>query len=681
MITLSDALSFTTAEDGRALAVANQQGYLSPDVTIRPSASFAAALSEAIEYTHTSGGYVNLVGGQDYELQSGVVVTDRHVRIRFNGARIFRSTVMPNASALAIFNTFSSAQIVTALDIVPLTFVENTTMVHRISVEDSSGWSVGQYGRIVSDDLLPWAIPAQAQKCADSFRVAAVEPGYIYTYSLIRVPLTKNIRVARYSEFDCEIHDWRSEDAPGSPASRNTPQFLVRGAVKPKLYRPIVKNSLSEGLNFSSCLEAHTLNAYGENMRTSSPNAAYGYLIREQGCVDGYHVGVSGARLRHGYTTSAYIGLADNDARFDRYGGVIAARVHAGHGVGAEHNFFDCHDDALEVVFSACSNGKNYKGSQGSQTAIKLRGKRCKAINCTTYGMQAVRFETTSPEAGDFVVHGHHHTLPAGYSAVEVFSGSHYGPGRTKASIDAKINADTHVGTLMSYDKMDVTLGLLDVAWQFTGEGTARFLALEDASVSGRELRIDLSAGTGTSPKIIRFDDDLSTFSVEKLSIRAGGIDYYLADFFSGQASSATFPRVECDRAPGAGGNGFLNVGASSVYWANVVANDGVGPQPASLVSNLTLTYPLTTSLAGRGEDVIVVQVRAQSVTAATRELTISGAPVRERQQLIVVAQSGNNQPVVLKSSPTLALSSDKTLAARDVATFIGLSGIWVETR
>lgn len=638
---------------------------------------FAGALGSAIDKANEIGAWVVGTPGKTYYANGGVTIVDKDVRIKLNGAKILRNTVAADAPIITVNVSFSAPQAVTSIDSASIYIGASATPVSRISVSDSSGWAVGQMGRIVSDDLIPWDIADNNERQGESFRVALVETGYIYTYRPLRLNYSTNVRVARHGSSIVKIDDFKSGDEPGSPTTRHSPQVRINGAIRPTLERPSVVDALSEGIKFESCAEPQTRDAHFENLRTSASDSAYGYGVREEGCTDGFHIGISGSRLRHVYTTGAFGGLDDNDSRFNRYGGVIGARVKVGCAVETEHSAFDTHDDALGVVFELCSVINNYRGVQGGYYAIKLRGKSCMALHCDTYGPGAVYFATRE-NGGDHAAVSHVHVLPAGYSAVSAIGGIHNGSGRSKNRIDMKITANGHLGSLIDITKI-LLVGRLDLVWDYVAANPKAF-SPTDSAIELDEFNADFSLASGDySPRIAYFTDALSTFFAKRMSVTAGANPWWLADFnASGNyAASAIVGKLICDKAPGFA-SAVTNAGAGSVSHADIEVSAGVGAQPASMLNSFNSTSAIDVSLAERGEAQIVYAATLTAGGSSTKEFSFTTPPARQRQRLLVMNGAASVKTLTIVSTTAMPLGSSIVLAAGEIAEFIGINSTWV---
>ena len=75
-----------------------------------PDTSFSAALLAAINAADANGGTVQLKTAKTYTATAGTSITDKHVRIDFNGAKVVRSTGMADVPVLTVVHSHSTPQ-------------------------------------------------------------------------------------------------------------------------------------------------------------------------------------------------------------------------------------------------------------------------------------------------------------------------------------------------------------------------------------------------------------------------------------------------------------------------------------------------------------------------------------------------------------------------------------------
>lgn len=673
---------FMTA-NGRRFAMSGPE--IMVDSCGNVATDFASAMEAACTAAWVLNGMVVLKPGATYTANRTVLLSNIGLRLRCNGARILRGPEMANNESLIILDhDFFAPQAVTSIagTSISLDSTGSTTAVAAIGVADASAWKVGDVGRLVADNAIIGSVPGDNERVGESFRVSRVDAGIIYTCRPLRETFTTNIRVARYQRLDCIIEDLWCEDHPDAPISRNASMIQMLGIHKPTLIRPKIINARAAALRFMSCFEPCTMLARFENLRTSAAYEAYGYGIWEEGCCDGLHVNPRGSRLRHLFTTAAINGLTNNDARFNRYGGCIGATVIGGVATETEHSGFDTHADALDVTFKGCEVINAYRGEQGSLYAYKVRGRRILLQDCSSTGPGAVYLQAQEG-GGDFEVVGHVHRTPKGWGASQVFGGANYGSGQARAFISARVVTEEHVGTFAGWTGFAIK-GRFDVRWDIASTGNPRLFDLVNSSLDLSDLNIELTGSpSGTVLAGAYFNDAASLYRVSRMIMRANGKAFYYANYSptspgpGGFAASAIIARMETDLAPFGTSAGVINAGASSIYAANVIVNNGAGAQPSSFVVNLTVSYPQTVSLRGRGEDQIVLSLRANSETVATRDLSIGFPPVRVGQRLILLGQpvgiSANQKPVTIKAGTYLPIAADLVVNAGEAVSLVSV--------
>lgn len=563
-----DALSATIAE---ATFTVNLEDF-------DPDANFSVALANAIDAAE-NGGVILLKPGKTYYSRGSVLRTDKHVRIRCNGARILRASDSANVSLLELKYTFANVASVVALSDVSYDWgglSSFSTLVTRIELASTAGWAPGDVCKVFSDDPIPWSVASQNERIADTFEVLAVVGNYIYAPVTLRpgiAAFTTNVRVAKMTRRDVVLDDLWVEDQAGSPATRSKPAVLIQGAVGPRLVRPRAENLLAEGFQLTSPFNSEVVDPVGRNIRTSLEYNTFGYAVRENGPVGSRIIGGRGTNLRHIYTSGAFDNVPANSAEIWRYGGAIDVVQAAGIAGQVGHSAFDLHDEALNAAIIDATVRFNHREPEGSQAAAKLRGKGHVVKGLTTIGPGGL-VEEGQTGGTEHVIAGHTHQGVPGVSGSAFQARNSPMSGRGEGVYSGFTVWRKYAGEMYRFVKDDRFIPSLYTRMQADG-GAARLMYLRDSRVEIGELYVDVRGSTGASntPQEVRLfflTDALSEVVAHRVVVRAGGVPWRVGDLSSldGKVRVAS---LETDTLPSAFQGGFVSVGSGAEYWVDDV--------------------------------------------------------------------------------------------------------------
>lgn len=369
-----------------------------------PANDFGRALEAAVQQAARTGAVVEAQPGRTYVVRSGARLIDIDVRLRMNGARIVRASDAANEPVLTVAHRLSTAR--------PIVAIEQQSIGSVIRLTSTIGWRVGDVGRIVSDDRLPWS--DANQRCAESFVVVAVAEGNITTKQPLRLLYSNNVRVAKHQKHQCLISDLRVEDDPHAPAARNAPAVLLKGVVGATVERPVLRRLMGEGLRIECAYAPRTMDGVFANLRTSAADGAFGYGIREVGVTDGLHVGHAARSVRHLYTSWATTSVADNDPQITKYGGVVGSAVRFCRVEEPDDDGISTHPDAFGVSVSEIDVIGARRG------AITLRGRSCRVEGCRTSGVGGLTIVGNAHSGAHKVLNYTHQSVAGGNAASAV---------------------------------------------------------------------------------------------------------------------------------------------------------------------------------------------------------------------------------------------------------------------
>ncbi len=539
-----------------------------------PDAGFAAALSAALDEADANGGTVVFETAKTYTADSGVTKTDIDARVNFNGAKVLRSTGMPNNPVLTLTYSNSTIQNVVGLTntLWDWSGSGTTTSATRIELSSTVGWAAGDWAIIVADDLIPGTPAASTWRDGERVRVAGVSGNYLYLARLLRVTLTTNIRIARLTVKDVLLQSPWVEDEPGSPtADRTTPAIDILQAVEPQVIGPVCQNLVGQAIRFAGCVGGLVDGGNMHNLLTSSAESRVGYGIRLECCNDFYIAGAKGSYLRHLVTTTGHASGADSSTlRF--YGSNIGHRVFGGNAGEVGHAAFDTHEDANFITYDSCYVGWNHKEPEGSLYAFKIRGRNNIVRDCTSFGPSGIELVAADDGGGDHKIINHTHTIPIPYTATNAININYSGmSSRGNAELSGRIYAPSYNGTLVTVNNATVRIPLLEIVVAST-QNPFRPIQLTNSELIIDTLVMDLRGSTGDQ-RIFYLTDSTSAVRVNRLVVRSSGTTWRIGDFTSNNGI-ITVGRIETDTAPNVSNGGFIAVGVSATaYFDDLVVS------------------------------------------------------------------------------------------------------------
>lgn len=527
---------------------------------------FEAALLAAITEADANGGTVYLETAKTYTCTTGVTVTDKHVRINFNGAQIMRSaggTV--DMTALTIIHSHSTPQAVLGVtaDVFtsnwPTTLRVNST-VAKIQVADATGWSAGDYAIIVSDDLIVGAntVDRPNQREGERIRIAAVIGNYLYAARPLRAVFTTNPRIARMTQKEVSlVSPWGSDQA-GSPTGRSLPLIVIRGAVSPRVTDWKGTNLCSIGLQFEGVALGEVDGCEAYNLRTSDTDNAFGYGVRVLSSCDFTARNLHGSLLRHVFTTGAFSGTPADFADLTRYGSCWNVQILTGSSHDTGHAAFDFHEEAAGGVIDGCSVVYNHREPLGTFSAFQLRGRYTELRNSRSIGPGGLKMYGYDG-GGFFRVSNYFHELISGFDSGTsqfgiLFDNSATMSSRGQAELaNVEMLARNCLTNIIQLNKASVRASNLRMTTYndpSTSANPFRPIVLTDTDLYIDTLYVDLRGCTASSTRLFYLADSLSSVRVDRLVVIAGGYTGWGIGNFNSLNGTIEIGRLECDTLP-----------------------------------------------------------------------------------------------------------------------------------
>lgn len=668
-------------------------------------ADFASALQRAVAQAASGGGVVVGVPGKTYYARSKSTFTDIDTRIDLSMCKVVRSDDFSSHDS-APANPYSAAPIIeiihshgtpatvsgalstTAAD---LSGGEGTTTVTRLPLASTAGYAVGDVVQVYDPStLIPWD-SATDEYIGESARVAVVNAGSLDLDRVLELHsyFTTTTKVAKKSNYVCELALW-AEDPAGWYENadtavkyrRNRPMVTVTGAVNPWVEKVKFRGLMAEGLEMKSCYEPIVNTLDCSRIRTSSTYYAYGYGVTFTGCTRFKLLNpVRGDRVRHLVTSRAPNPASPSTAAPEEFGGVVCGEIDCRALSGAEHSIYDMHPDAYNVHYKMPYTSGQHRGPSAGQYGIQLRGCGHEVTNFLAEGYGAMVIAPALRPGGSlpkpFRVQGRVYRRAGLSPATALVSvGDNGQADRTKVTLELDIVADDGTAELVAGTNAEITFsGKID--WAFTGTSAARVFKLTNTLLTILPGSIfDLSRGSGTNARLVKFDDANSVVRAISPTIKttvAG--TFVFADFDSSGAFASTIIVERAQILQGRTSNsGVSNGGASSVYKIDIASSDsGVDHSIWTNSTNYSTSGNKTiSSFDGRHEPIFEAVVGA---TLAGAVITTVPAGSRPGQMCI-----WSNRRASTSQSLDVTLNSvTRTLAvgASSMARWDDVNSVW----
>lgn len=576
---------------------------------------YAAALANAINEAAAIGGVVTHQPGKTYTVSSALTVTDKDVRIDFNGATLSRPTTPTDFTPLTFAYSHSTPQSVVGVSTVALNQPwpwASDAYVDRIEVASTAGWSAGDYAVVVADDAIIGANPSRAtQREGDRVRIIKVESTYLYTARPLRGTYTTGIRVARMTQKDCVLKNVRITDAPGWSNTRNDGFLVVSGAVKPRVEGFSSFDLATRAIEFRGCAQGVVDSLDMTNNRTDGVIDAHGYGVALISCCDFTLRHLEGEFGRHVVTTGARAAVTAGDAELTRFGSNWGHRYVGGTAHGMGNAAFDFHEEAAYCTIDGCYVGWNRKEPEGSSAAFNLRGRYNELINSRSIGGGGLRASSYGTGGGHFRVHNWVHTTIPGIVSTVGYGIYVDGSNATERCVvdvsGVELNMPDYLSRPVYLNKASMRGSDLTINANTPSAGTNYLIELHDSDVDLDTLVVDITGSTGSTVHVFRVMDDISSVNVNNVIVRAGDASWSLGSMNSANGTLKV-GRYSADTAPmnalfaSVGASAAVSVGGNALVGGVLLDNgyrelgNGDATMYMSSVGFQRFTSPLTTN-------------------------------------------------------------------------------------
>lgn len=658
-----------------------------------------AAIAAAITAASAVRGVVSFVPGLTYFLGTKLTVTDKHVHLQLNGARIVRSADLGEDEGIVIDTSFGAITSVVSLANTATTIGEGDTPtnVARIELTSVAGWEVGDVLKIFSSDLIPHGSrddegDPRNEVYGEIVKVAKIDGNYLYTAKPLRIAPATTIRVAKLTKYGCRIENGILSDPDDAAARHNHPFLKVTGAVEPVFADLNFDFIMGAALQLESCFQPRSYNLRFGYCHADLTIFTYGYGIHEFACTDGRHYNIDAGDVRHAYTTGAHE-IVDPVTETDvsRYGGVVGTVCYNGAALASGNSGFDTHEDAIDVWFIGCTVSQEYQGASAAGFCFKLRGKDCGMIGCKSTGAGALDLNAVGEGGGNYVVKSHVHMRPVGYSRtteiVRIRSEWATTPARMTVELDCVV--DRHPGNIVTVDNTEVALTLNgDVAFNtfddddLNGEfSRCGWISLtNDAVVTmvgpsflrmDRSSQVNVTGPTQQTPYIVQINDATAcVFRSDRMRLQAGAsLQYHLAQGGDGAAvavGTVLFGDLKTDITPGAAATyGFYNFAGGTLRGQVFIADSLI-----AWLSSVAITSDQTA--------LDVSNIKSVTINSSGGDVNLYGLAGGVAGQVIDIIKTSSSNRVILQHNDGTGTQKIFCPLAADVI-LTGYAGIRLE--
>lgn len=625
----------------------------------------ASAMSSAFG----SGFPVFLRGDARYLIATAIPVENSSLIIEGNGAEIIQ---MGDFAPITINLEFTNQQAVTTLAVESIDLSGGSTIptpVAVVTVASTTGYSVGDYVKIYSDNIIPATDPANEERLGEFAKVSSIDAGEnkIFFYSVLRETYTTNIRVARMSsQHRISIRDINFDIDDSDNPSWNEPMIEISGALEASLENLYCNRSRNDVYRFISCFGLSTTNLSAGDMRTDLANNAFGYVAVDYSCEGSTHDQLKGYNARHVFTTGT---LATNtsDTRTARYGSTRDFVISDGYGFACQNSAFDTHPDARNGLFIGCIAVSPYNGPIGTQLNYQMRGIGSEIKNCQSVGGRGYRiageFDSLGSARDNKIIDCRHafiRTFNQTREAVQITGAS--STNRITGALVSNLVVDKIAGSWTQMVIQDAEVEVINpqIRDVSTGSGLGTFLSANgDSDVVIRDLFVDYRSST--DPFIRMFEIFNIASKVRLYGARIFGDVEHIVDFNSLDGGEFRCENVNFETQAPENSTGVTNAGATSTASIDYFVQDSTVSTRADLSIDYNSGGDKEVDLQYRGAKQLFLEVTAAQIT--TDITTISaGAFIGQMISIRCGATSANNIDIETGTG-NISIGTDFTIA------------------
>lgn len=611
--------------------------------------------------------------GITYKIDNPIVIENKTAISKASGCRfeISYNTIPTGFTPLTFRADYLNEQVVSNNTVTTFDFGGGTTQVTRLTVANASLYNVGDFVKVVSEDLISGIDPSLNKKKGESHLVGSIDLGnnYIYLLSTLRETYTTNVRIFKYNA-DLKV-EWNGKAVftgrdGYSGTSRNEIVF-VEGHLKPEINDIEAITTLGEFLSFRGCYGASSLNIKGKDLSTSQAGNYFGYVIVERSCGYGKHVNPEGKNCRHVYTDGG--GQNPDLSDPQGYGRNENCDVYNLKGINCQNAAADTHPEAYGCTFHNPVAHYPYRGQDGALWCVQLRGISCNVINPVSYGGDAVviRATYTSPDSS------RSHRIVNPVRRRKNFETNQSAPirvlgvsgGRVSDIIieSPLIDIRNDDGPVFECEHADVKIINPTTIAELEGNSTGRMFNLIDSVVEVDGGFTDLTNSGGTNIRFCKLADDTSNIKLFNHRITKGSADLeYLADF-SNANGTCYFVNLTLDDKPNQLNS--VNNGGSQEYRISYTDGFGVGDRSGYINTVKTTNFSLNGINVDKViDDTVIVAVDSSGAAGDINCTAIPFAGLQGQKLRLMNEALSSNNIVLLAGATNVAVQSNITIAS-----------------
>lgn len=563
------------------------------------------------------------------------------------------------------------------LNVVGITEIDNTATadtsegttgpqtVTKLTLINAAGYRKGDLVKIFSDDIIIGEDPSTNRKRAEYAWVFDVQGNEVTLLSRIRGAYTTSPRIARVQQDKhVNLENFDVEMSESADIAWSRPAITVIGAVVPTLKKIGFKGLLERAVRLVSCYYPTSEDLNGENIRTSLPYDAFGYLIHEVACYGGSHLRPRGKNVRHIYTCSA-AGATEGTSMVENYGETRGTIVELGRGFNCQAAAFDTHADGEEITFVDCYAESPFKGHIGAVINFGLRGRGNRVVNCVSVGGNGFRAfsDYAHPDNcrdNEFidcmhVVNPNETDVFAAFGVLGVLNGLVTGV----RCVNPRVIQPGTRNPAFSAERGNMVVINPDVRANLQGAATGRvFESLVQGIVRVKGGTVDLSGSTGSAIRLSRITSNSAEMHIGGLEVVAPPSFAALCDL-NDTNGVAILKNLELSTSPQPQ-VGVINVGSNATAWVDYKVQDGRTMTRAEWSSTLSAAGSYTVDIEYRYAPVLYKTV---VVTAAGTDINNVSPGAFRGQELVIYNKHTSAEPTkVTNGANRVRIGADETL-------------------
>lgn len=314
----------------------------------------------------------------DFEVFQMSLPDEYDVDLTFRGSgRLHRAT----GGSINIRGEYKGLQAVSAITDGTASVNMVTEALTKIFIADTSEYQIGDYVKIISDDIDPDARTDYTARRGEHTTVVLVESDGVWVPRTLEDQqyYVTNVRLARLSRRRVDV---RGLVIQSSLANTN-PLFIVTGLSKVRVLSEVYGNHSGTFVQFNSCVDSYARLAgvgaggYEDNGITNR----LGYMFNDANGQGNTLVGSVGSGWRH-FCTTSFSSIAADNSNISLYGAPRDLTVLNGYAHGCQNIPFDEHEGARRTKFVNCKSFGSLKGTNSVRCGFQLRGRDSQVINC-----------------------------------------------------------------------------------------------------------------------------------------------------------------------------------------------------------------------------------------------------------------------------------------------------------